>query len=48
MSLIGWLYFFAAPGVTSLLIAACLVAALFTLRRADQTSVATRMESKAS
>ena len=48
MSLIGWLYFFAAPGVTSLLIAACLVAALFTLRRGEQTSLATRMESKAS
>jgi len=48
MSLIGWLYFFAAPGVTSLLIAVCLVATLFTLRRGDQVSLATGMESKAS
>jgi len=32
----------------SILIALCLVAALFTLRRGDQTSLATRMESKAS
>ena len=48
MSLIGWLYFFAAPGVTSLLIAVCLVATLFTLRRGDQASLASGMESKAS
>jgi len=48
MSLIGWLYFFAAPGVTSLLIAACLVAALFTPPTDDRGSLATRVESKAS
>jgi len=48
MGIIGWEYFFAGPGVMSILIALCLVAALFTLRRGDQTSLATRMESKAS
>ncbi len=46
MSIIGWEYFFAGPGVMSILIAVCLVAALFTLR-SDQTRLATPMESKA-
>jgi hypothetical protein len=48
ISIIGWEYFFAGPGVMSILIALCLVAALFTLRRGDQTTLATRMESRAS
>jgi hypothetical protein len=48
MSIIGWEYFFAGPGGMSILIAVCLVAALLTLRRGDQASLATRVESKAS
>jgi len=48
MSIIGWEYFFAGPGGVSMLIALCLVATLFALRRGDQGSLATRTESKAS
>src|ERR1700688_909667 len=48
MSIIFWEYFFAGPGGMSILIGLCLVAALFALRRGDQTSLATRMESKSS
>ena len=47
-SIIGWEYFFAGPGIMSILIAVCLVAALFTLRRGDQTSLTTGIESNAS
>ncbi len=47
MSIMGWEYFFAGPGVVSMLIAVCLVATLLALRRGDQPSVATRMESRA-
>ena len=36
MSAIGWEYFFAGPGGMSILIAACLVAALFGLGKKDQ------------
>ena len=48
MSIIFWEYFFAGPGGMSILIALCLVAALFALRRGDQASLATTIESKAS
>jgi hypothetical protein len=48
MSIIGWEYFFAGPGGMSILIGLCLVAALFTLRRNSQESVANRIQSKAS
>jgi hypothetical protein len=48
MSIIFWEYFFAGPGGMSTLIALCLVAALFALRRSDQASLATTIESKAS
>ncbi len=48
MSILGWEYFFAGPGVMSILIGICLVAALLTLRRGDQTSLAHPLESKAS
>jgi hypothetical protein len=47
LSMIGWIYFFAAPGVTSLLIALCLIAALLSMRRTDQVSLATRRQSEA-
>src|ERR1700686_3315006 len=47
MSIIGWEYFFAGPGVMSMLIGLCLVAALFTLRTDNQASVANRIQSKA-
>lgn len=46
-SIIGWIYFFAAPGVTSLLIALCLIAALLSMRRTDHVSLATRRQSEA-
>lgn len=36
LSAIGWEYFFAGPGGMSILIAACLVAAILGLRRVDQ------------
>ena len=48
MSIVFWLYFFAGPAGVAMLIALCLVAALFALRRSDQVSRATTAESKAS
>ncbi len=39
LSAIGWEYFFAGPGGMSILIAACLVAAIFGLRRVDQAAI---------
>ena len=39
LSAIGWEYFFAGPGGMSILIAACLIAAIFGLRRADQSAI---------
>ena len=41
MSAIGWEYFFAGPGGMSILIGACLVAAILGLRRVDQPAVQT-------
>ncbi len=40
LSAVGWEYFFAGPGGMSILIAACLAAALFGLRRKDQPALA--------
>jgi hypothetical protein len=39
MSVIGWEYFFAGPGGMSILIGACLVAAIVGLRRVGQPAV---------
>jgi hypothetical protein len=47
-SAIGWEYFFAGPGGMSILIAVCLAAAIFMLRRNDQPAFATRRAAKAS
>jgi hypothetical protein len=47
LSAVSWEYFFAGPGGMSLLIAACLVAALVTLRRSDQPSLASSRAAKA-
>jgi hypothetical protein len=41
LGVLGWMYFFAAPGVVSILIALCLVMAMFTIYRADERAVAT-------
>jgi uncharacterized membrane protein YoaK (UPF0700 family) len=41
LSAIGWEYFFAGPGGMSILIAACLTAAIVTLRRSDGPAFAT-------
>ncbi len=47
LSAIGWEYFFAGPGGMSILIAACLVAALFGLRKKDQPAIQTNRIAKA-
>jgi hypothetical protein len=47
LSAIGWEYFFAGPGGMSILIAACLAAALFGLRRNDRPALATSRAAKA-
>jgi|SRR5580700_3753761 hypothetical protein len=46
MSAIGWDYFFAGPGGMSILIAACLVAAILGLRKVDQPAIQTDRVSK--
>jgi hypothetical protein len=48
MSAVGWEYFFAGPGGMSILIGACLVAAIIGLRRIDQPALATSRAAKAS
>jgi uncharacterized membrane protein YoaK (UPF0700 family) len=47
MSVIGWDYFFAGPGGMSILIGACLLAAILGLRRVDQPAIATARVVKA-
>jgi hypothetical protein len=47
LSAIGWEYFFAGPGGMSILIAACLVAALSGLRKKDQPAIQTSRIAKA-
>ena len=47
MSAIGWENFFAGPGGMSILIGACLVAAILGLRRVDQPAVQTSRVAKA-
>jgi hypothetical protein len=47
MSAIGWEYFFAGPGGMSILIGACLIAAILGLRRADQPAIQTSRVAKA-
>jgi hypothetical protein len=47
MSAIGWEYFFAGPGGMSILIGACLIAAILGLRRVDQPAVQTSRVAKA-
>ena len=47
MSAIGWEYFFAGPGGMSILIGACLVAAILGLRRVDQPAIQTNRLAKA-
>jgi len=39
LSAIGWEYFFAGPGGMSILIAACLIAAILGLRKVDQPAI---------
>ena len=43
---VSWTYFFGGPGTMSVLIAACLAAALLTLRRTDQPALATGRATK--
>lgn len=45
-SAIGWEYFFAGPGGMSILIAACLIAALLGLRKKEQPARATSRAAK--
>ncbi len=47
MSAIGWEYFFAGPGGMSILIGACLVAAILGLRRVEQPAIQTNRIAKA-
>jgi hypothetical protein len=47
LSAIGWEYFFAGPGGMSILIGACLVAAILGLRKNDQPAFATSRAAKA-
>jgi len=47
LSAVGWEYFFAGPGGMSILIGACLVAALIGLRRSEQPGLATSRAVKA-
>jgi hypothetical protein len=46
LSAVGWEYFFAGPGGMSILIAACLAAALFGLRKKRQPALATNRSAK--
>jgi hypothetical protein len=48
LSAIGWEYFFAGPGGMSILIGACLIAALLGLRKKEQPAFASRRAAKAS
>jgi hypothetical protein len=48
LSAIGWEYFFAGPGGMSILIAACLAAGVFALRKNEQPALATSRAVKAS
>lgn len=48
MAVVSWTYFFAGPGVMSVLISLCLVAAVLTMRRDDQPALAMGRQSKAS
>ena len=47
LSAVGWEYFFAGPGGMSILIGACLVKALFGLRKKDQPTLASSQAAKA-
>ncbi len=47
LSAVGWEYFFAGPGGMSILIAACLTAALVGIRKRDQPALATSRAAKA-
>jgi hypothetical protein len=47
MSVVGWEYFFAGPGGMSILIGACLLAAILGLRRVDQPAIQTSRVAKA-
>jgi hypothetical protein len=47
LSAIGWEYFFAGPGGMSILIGACLLAAILGLRRVEQPSIQTSRVAKA-
>jgi hypothetical protein len=47
LSAIGWEYFFAGPGGMSILIAACLIAALLGLRKKEQPAIQTNPIAKA-
>ncbi len=47
MAVVSWTYFFAGPGVMSVLISLCLVAAVSTMRRDDQPALAMGRQSKA-
>ena len=47
LSAIGWEYFFAGPGGMSILIAACLIAAILGLRKIDQPASQTNRIAKA-
>ena len=38
MDVVSWTYFFAGPGVMSILISLCLIAALYTMSRVDMSS----------
>ena len=48
LSAIGWEYFFVGPGGMSMLIGACLVAAILGLRRIEQPAIQTGRVAKAS
>jgi uncharacterized membrane protein YoaK (UPF0700 family) len=47
LSAVSWEYFFAGPGGMSILIAACLTAALLGIRKNDQPALATSRAAKA-
>jgi hypothetical protein len=47
LDVVGWTNFFAGPGVMSILISLCLVAALFGMYRQDHAAPATMRQSKA-
>ena len=48
LSAVGWEYFFAGPGGMSILIGACLIAALLGLRKKEQPAFQARPAAKAS